>query len=72
MVELGLHRKPCGVLDVEGYYDGLFSLFDRAVSERFVHPAHRDMILRGTDPDGILDALSSHSPPTVNKRFDVD
>ncbi len=68
--QLGLHRKPCGVLNVEGYYDALLSLFDHAVRERFVHPGHRDMILRGTDPDLILDALLSHSPPTINKRLD--
>jgi uncharacterized protein (TIGR00730 family) len=70
--QLGLHRKPCGVLNVEGYYDALLSLFDHAVRERFLHPGHRDMILRETDPDRMLDALLSHSPPIINKRLDGD
>ncbi len=70
--QLALHRKPCGILNIEGYYDGLLSLFNHAVRERFLHPAHRDMILEETDPDRILDAISSHSPPTVAKLLDRD
>src|SRR5499427_3746527 len=43
--QLGLHRKPCGILNVEGYYDPLLALFDRAVAEGFLRPANRHLVL---------------------------
>ena len=56
--QLGLHDKPCAVLNVEGYYDSLLALFDRAVEDGFVTSANRRMVLHATDPDALLDALS--------------
>lgn len=45
--QLGLHRKPCGLLNVAGYYDPLLALFDHAVREGFVRPVHRRMVVDG-------------------------
>jgi uncharacterized protein (TIGR00730 family) len=65
--QLGLHAKPCGLLNVEGYYDPLLALFDHAVEERFVHPQHRGMVLRAASPGPLLDALAAYEPPVVEK-----
>src|ERR1041384_3548938 len=48
--QLGLQRKPCGILNVAGYYDHLLKLFDHAVAERFLKPEHRGIVISDTDP----------------------
>lgn len=53
--QLGLHGKPCGLLNVEGYFDPLLALFDRAVEDRFLHPKHRSMVITADDPEKLLD-----------------
>ena len=68
--QLGLQRKPCGLLDVDGYYSPLLSFFDQAVTERFVATEHRDLVLADTDPASLLDALAAWIPPTVDKWLD--
>ena len=47
--QLGLHRKPCALLNVEGYYDGVGAFLDHAVSERFVRYEHRSLLLMEAD-----------------------
>jgi uncharacterized protein (TIGR00730 family) len=70
--QLGLHRKPCAILNVEGYYDPLLALFDRAVSEGFVYPSNRQLVLQETDPHRLLDVLASYTPPQTEKWIDRD
>jgi len=65
--QLGLHQKPCGILNVERYYDPLMAMFDRGVEEGFIYPVNRRLILMGTDPDRLLDSLSSYAPPKTEK-----
>ena len=65
--QLGLHEKPCALLDVEGYYGSLQQFLDRAVAERFVRPEHRSMLLVEDDPERLLDALSGWRAPIVEK-----
>lgn len=65
--QLGLLRKPCGILNVEGYYDHLLSLFDHAVSERFLHPAHRAMVVAENAPEAVLDRVLTYEPPQMDK-----
>jgi uncharacterized protein (TIGR00730 family) len=65
--QLGLHRKPCGVLNVEGYYDPLLELFDRAVADGFIFPSNRRIVLEETDPHRLLDLLADCRPPKVEK-----
>jgi uncharacterized protein (TIGR00730 family) len=70
--QLGLHRKPCAILNVEGYYDPLLALFDRAVSEGFVHPSNRKLVLQGTEPNGLLNLLAAYKPPRTEKWINAD
>lgn len=68
--QLGLHAKPCAVLNVAGYYDGLLGFLNHAVDERFVHRAHRDMIIAEAEPNALLDAMAAYQAPSVVKWLD--
>ena len=65
--QLGFHRKPCGLLNIAGFYDGLTAFLDHAVAERFLKPEHRDMVLVGNDPEALLARLASYRLPEVSK-----
>jgi uncharacterized protein (TIGR00730 family) len=65
--QLGIQGKACGVLNVDGYYDPLLQMADRALSEGFLRDVHRELLLSDSDPERLLDRLSSHAVPTVDK-----
>jgi len=65
--QLGLHAKPCGLLDVAGYYAPLLAFLDRTVEEGFLRPAHREVVLVDTDPEALLDRMAAFTPPRVEK-----
>jgi uncharacterized protein (TIGR00730 family) len=65
--QLGLHGKPIGLLNVVGYFDGLLGCIDSAVAEGFIRPEHRKLLVSGSEPDALLDALVRHQPPDVEK-----
>ena len=68
--QLGLHRKPCGLLNVRGYFDRLLSFLDHTVEHGFVRREFRSMIAVSPSPAALLDALASHQPPAVEKWID--
>ena len=63
--QLGIHRKPVGLLNVRGYFDPLLTFLDHAVEEGFVKPRHRALLLDDTDPAALLDRLRAYEPPDV-------
>jgi uncharacterized protein (TIGR00730 family) len=65
--QLGLHAKPCGLLNVHGYFDHLMRFVDHAVRERFIDPAHRGLLLVDDSPAALLERLASWQPPAVDK-----
>lgn len=65
--QLGFHRKPCGLFNVDGYYDALTVFLDHAATERFVREQHRDMLVVESDPDVLLDRYTAYTPPTLVK-----
>jgi uncharacterized protein (TIGR00730 family) len=65
--QLGIHEKPCGLLDVDGYYDPLVALFDEAVEEGFLHSDHRSLVLMENDPELLLDVMNRYTPPGTKK-----
>lgn len=65
--QLGFHRKPCGLLNVSGYYNELMAFLDHAVTERFLKPEHRAMVLVENDPDALIEQLKTYRPPEVSK-----
>jgi len=68
--QLGLHQKPCGLLNVEGYYSPLLEMFDRAVHERFMKEENRGIILSHTDVRPLMKMMSEWRPMTVEKWID--
>jgi uncharacterized protein (TIGR00730 family) len=65
--QLGLQRKPCGMLNVEGYYNHLLQMFDHAVAEQFVKPVHREMFIADANPELLLERLLAYQVPKVDK-----
>ena len=65
--QLGMHAKPCGLLNVAGYFDPLLTFLDHAVSEKFVRDVHRGMVVVERDPAVLLSRFESYDPPRVVK-----
>jgi uncharacterized protein (TIGR00730 family) len=68
--QLGIHVKPCGILDVNGYFGPLLGLLDHAAGQGFLRDDHREMVLTGTDPAGLLDRMAAWTPPATEKWLD--
>jgi uncharacterized protein (TIGR00730 family) len=65
--QLGVHKKPCGLLNVAGFFDPVIEFLDRAVREEFIRPQHRAAIVVDPDPAVLLDALEHLALPDVPK-----
>jgi hypothetical protein len=61
--QLGIHRKPIGLLDVEGYFAPLLAFVERAVGDGFIRPPYRELFVVSATVDGLLAALARHVPP---------
>jgi uncharacterized protein (TIGR00730 family) len=70
--QLGVHRKPCGLLDVAGFYTRLLEFIEHCVAERFIRPENRAMLLVESDPTILLRRLAEYSPPKVEKWIGRD
>jgi uncharacterized protein (TIGR00730 family) len=57
--QLGIHKKPCGLLNIDGYYDALLALLDRAVADGFVRQANRSLVLDASDVPTLLEKLGA-------------
>jgi hypothetical protein len=68
--QLGLHDKPCGLLNVAGYYDPLIQFLDHAVSEDFLKPKHRALLMVEKEPAKLLDHFEVYLRDHPAKRFD--
>jgi len=68
--QLGYHAKPLGLLEVNGFYRKLGDFLDHLVSERFVRPAHRDMLQIADTPAALLEALRAWQPSVAPKWVD--
>ena len=64
--QLGMHRKPCGFLDTAGYFDRLLEFLDQAVSERFIQPEHRAMILVDGNAAALVAKFEAYEPPIAD------
>jgi len=71
-MQLGIHTKPGGLVNVEGYFNGLLEFISHAVAERFLLSDHQSMILVDSNIKALLDALEAFVPPSVEKWMDRD
>jgi hypothetical protein len=66
--QLGLHYKPVGLLNINGYFDKFVEFLDHATSEEFIRPASRAILLEDSDPAALIDKLLHYeAPPSVIK-----
>lgn len=68
--QLGMHQKPCGLLNVYHYYDKLIDFINHAVSEQFIKEAYRSMVFVEEQPDILLQRFESYEAPKVTKWVD--
>ncbi len=66
-VQLGFHTKPCGVLNIDHYYDHLLEFLDNSVIEQFIHQPHRDLILKAMEPADLIERFLAYQPVRMNK-----
>jgi hypothetical protein len=67
--QLGLHLKPCALLDVEGYYEGIATFLSHAVQERFVRADHREMLIVEQEPRLLVERLRAFEPAAVVPKW---
>jgi uncharacterized protein (TIGR00730 family) len=67
--QLGLHTKPIGLLDVAGFYQPLLSALQHMVAEGFIPASHMQLLVACSEPEALLDALASHTPPVLPRKW---
>ena len=70
--QLGIHAKPCGLLNVAGYFDALTRFLDHATAEAFLKPSHRALLIVEQQPQALLDRFASYQPPSIRKWLEPD
>ncbi|NOT84094.1 MAG: TIGR00730 family Rossman fold protein [Methylococcaceae bacterium] len=69
--QLGLHQKPCALLNINGYYDALITFLNHAVTEQFVSPKHRALLLIDDNPSAIIDKLLEYKAPGLDRWINL-
>jgi uncharacterized protein (TIGR00730 family) len=65
--QLGIHGKPCGLLNVRGYYDDLLRFLDYGVRQQFIKPAYREMILVAEEPEDVIRKMEGYQMPAATE-----
>jgi uncharacterized protein (TIGR00730 family) len=68
--QLGMHTKPCGLLNVDGFYDRLLAFLDHAAEQQFIKPVHRASVLVADSPERLLAQFEMYRAPVVEKWID--
>lgn len=67
--QLGLHQKPCALLNVAGYYDGVADFLAHAVEERFLRVEHLEVLMVESEPKALIDSLREYEPDTAPPKW---
>jgi len=70
--QLGFHKKACGLLNIEGFYDRLLSFLDYATEEKFIRPEHRAIFISEDNPVKLIEKLNNFDIPGISKWLDQD
>ena len=68
--QLGIHRKPCALLNVAGFYDYLLAMFDAATAENFIADDHRRLVLNADNIEKLYELMINFRPPAIEKWLD--
>jgi len=70
--QLGFHEKPCGLLNVGGYYDNLVAFLENSFAQKFVKELYRPLLMTSDQPSALLDQFATYKAPKVRKWMDED
>jgi uncharacterized protein (TIGR00730 family) len=70
--QLEIHQKPCGLLNVAGYFDSLLEFLDSSTRAQFIRPQHRETLLVSNTAEDLISQLESYQPPSVEKWLDFE
>jgi uncharacterized protein (TIGR00730 family) len=70
--QLGFHDKPCGLLNIDGYYDGLIGFLEKSFEQEFVNQLCRPMLMTANEPAALFDQFATYSAPKVRKWVGED
>jgi uncharacterized protein (TIGR00730 family) len=70
--QLGMHRKPCGLLNVAHYFDSLLAFLDSSVQQKFIRPQHRETLLAADSAEDLIAQFETYQPPQVDKWLDFE
>ena len=70
--QLGVHVKPCGLLNIDGFYAALLAFFAHALDQQFLRPTHGEIVIAECDPVRLLDRICAWRPPTVTRWVAAD
>jgi uncharacterized protein (TIGR00730 family) len=69
--QLGFHTKPCGILNICGYYDSILTFLENAVDQRFIRKEHKDMLLVDIDPESLLTRFNDYKAVPIEKWIGI-
>lgn len=69
--QLGLHEKPCALLNIDGYYDELLKFFDKSIDEGFTRVPYKDLIIVESDPQKLIDSITNYRPIHIDLEEEV-
>ncbi|MFD1259779.1 LOG family protein [Entomomonas asaccharolytica] len=67
--QLDFHKKPCAVLNINGFYDKLTEFLDSVIAAQFMKPEHRQLLISESNPEQLLEKMQNYQAPTVSKWF---
>ena len=70
--QLGFHEKPCGLLNVEGYYDNLIAFLENSFNKKFVKELYRPLLMTSDRPEQLLAQFAAYQAPKVRKWVSED
>ncbi len=70
--QLGLHRKPCGILNIDGFFHPFIAMLDHAVAEQFLRPEHRALVLVSNSIEDLMRQFAAYRAPEVEKWLTLD
>lgn len=68
--QLGIHQKPCGLLNINGFYDHLIALFDHSTTQDFIRDEHRKLVLVESEIGRLFELMRNYHPPVIEKWID--
>ncbi|HQU84895.1 MAG TPA: TIGR00730 family Rossman fold protein [Pyrinomonadaceae bacterium] len=70
--QLGIHEKPCALMNVGGFYNAFIAMFDHSMNQGFIRPQHRELVLVDDKIEELYEKMRNFRPPTIEKWLDKE